>query len=135
MKKKNTAHTKSIIEKASSDDNINTRLNAIENLIKVIDKKNDASFAKLKFEVTGEVLVVRKRLEKSFQSQTLVLLDEIDAKLELFWEKLKGSLGETEKRLNNRITHVGDLITIDTGNRIASHEKRIKKLEKVSQVA
>ena len=61
-------------------------------------------------------------------------------------EKLKSDLANTENnigsellgfetRLNKRISNVADLITIQLGNKIQNHEKRIKKIEQIQQVA
>lgn len=57
-------------------------------------------------------------------------------------ENMKGDMGElgnkidgVENRLNRRIEHVADLITVEFGGKLQSHEKRIKKLEYAQQAA
>lgn len=57
-------------------------------------------------------------------------------------EKLKVDIGElgnktdgVENRLDKRIEHVADLITIELGGKLQNHEKRIKKLEHIQQTA
>ena len=50
-------------------------------------------------------------------------------------EKIREELGELGTRLDKRITNVADLITIEFGGKLQSHEKRIKKLEYIQQSA
>ena len=50
-------------------------------------------------------------------------------------EKIREELGETENRLNKRITKVADLITLNLGDKLQNHQKRIKKLEQIQQSA
>lgn len=50
-------------------------------------------------------------------------------------EKTREELGGVEDRLGKRITHVADLTTIDLGEKLRIHEKRIKKLEHIQESA
>lgn len=50
-------------------------------------------------------------------------------------EKIREELAGTETRLNKRITRVADLITLNLGDKLQSHEKRIKKIEQIQQAA
>ena len=45
--------------------------------------------------------------------------------------EIKEELKETESRLDKRIEHVADLITVELGGKLYNHEKRIAKLEQV----
>jgi len=60
-------------------------------------------------------------------------------KLKFDMEDMKNDLGDkiegSENRLNKRIQHVADLITIELGGKLQNHEKRIKKLEYIQQIA
>ena len=58
-------------------------------------------------------------------------------KLKFDMENMKEHLGDkiegSETRLNKRIEHVADLITIKLGGKLQNHEKRIRKLEIAQQ--
>jgi hypothetical protein len=49
-------------------------------------------------------------------------------------EKLREELGELGTRLDKRITHVADLITISLAEKFGTVEKRMKKLEHPQQI-
>lgn len=49
--------------------------------------------------------------------------------------EIKDELKETENRLNTRITHVGDLITVELGKKIQAHAKRITHLERINVIS
>lgn len=46
-------------------------------------------------------------------------------------EKIREELVGAETRLNKRITRVADLITLNLGDKLQNHEKRIKKIEHI----
>lgn len=50
-------------------------------------------------------------------------------------EKIREELAGTETRLNKRITRVADLITLNLGDKLQNHERRIKKIERIQQTA
>jgi len=49
--------------------------------------------------------------------------------------ELGNKIDGVENRLNRRIEHVADLITIELGGKLQNHEKRIKRLEHIQQSA
>lgn len=55
--------------------------------------------------------------------------DNMETRMEEGFTELKTDLRATEKRLNGRITHVGDLITIELGQKHQKLKKRITSLE------
>lgn len=97
----------------------------LENLLKVIDQKNETAERSLRLEIRANIFKTEKSLEKTIQAQILVLGHELREEL-----VTKSEMRLIEERLNKRITHVGDLITIAFSKKIANHEKRITTLEK-----
>lgn len=102
-----------------------------------------------------QVLDVLKRLTKRIEEATVdihsIKYDVKSTKLDVGFmqsdfaimkvdiEKLRteldNKLTDIEGRLNKRLTHVADLITVELGGKLQNHEKRIQKIEHVQQTA
>ena len=55
--------------------------------------------------------------------------------MEKLREELDDKLLGVEDRLGKRISHVADLIAIELGGKLRTHEKRIRKIEQLQQTA
>jgi len=84
-------------------------------------------------DMKSDLKMVNLRLGKVEHNTELMKVD---------MEKMKVDMGElgnkidgVENRLNRRIEHVADLITIELGGKLQNHEKRIKRLEHIQQSA
>ncbi len=86
--------------------------------------KTDVKFTKLRLSnVEHNTEIMKVDIEK-------LKFDIADVK-----EGLEDKLTGLETRLNKRIEHVADLITVELGGKLQNHEKRIKKMENIQQTA
>jgi len=87
--------------------------------------------------IKTDIKFVKLRLS-GVEHNTEIMKVDIE-KLKFDMENMKEDLGDkiegSETRLNKRIEHVADLITIELGGKLQNHERRIKKLEHIQQTA
>ena len=102
------------------------QIREVEHNQKISDQKNDDSFKDLRFRLMAETSSTRQELEKTLRAEILVANTDLKS-------EIKNELQKLETRLNKRLTHVADLITIQLGDKIQNHEKRILKLENTNQ--
>lgn len=76
---------------------------------------------------------VKLRLSNVEHNTELIKVDMEKLKVDV--EELGNKIDGVENRLNRRIEHVADLITVEFGGKLQDHEKRIKKLEHVQQAS
>lgn len=89
-----------------------------ENLVNVLKQ-----LTKRIEEVTADIHDIRGDMAGIHLGVDVLKIDGKVIKSDL--EKLRDELKETEYRLNKRITHVGDLITIQLGKKIKNIRKRV----------
>ena len=111
MKQNTPPDTENILQKF--EERQDQKFEKIENLLKVIDEKNEINERNLRWEIKTEVFAAKESIEKTVQAQINI------------------STRDIKKELNERITHVGDLIAESFSKKIQNHEKRISKLEKL----
>jgi len=83
--------------------------------------------------------VKETKLDVGFMQSDFAIMKVDIEKLKSDMTGMETNLGDKlvglESRLNERIGHVADLITVELGGKLRNHEKRIKKLEQVQQTA
>lgn len=110
------------------EEKLTKRINQVETTLKVIDEKRNMGERDLRFRITSGALETQQQLEKTMRAEIQVAINDLVSKMEYMFASL-------EKRLNERITTVGDLIMVNLTKKILNHEQRIKKLEKSAQFA
>ncbi|GEM_PF-6332279 len=119
MKQKSSINkSTATLELTSLEKKLDKKFERIERLFALSDEKNVGMEKRLRSEINSSTYSTTQRLERNFEAQ-----------IQLGTRDLKRELKETEERLNNRITKVGDLITIALGKKIKSIEKRLVYLE------
>lgn len=104
-----------LLEKKSTS--LEKQIKDLDHNQKISNQKNDDSFRELRVRIFTESRSTREELERSFRAEIQVANKEL------------------EKSLSQRITYIADLITIQLGNKLQNHEKRIKKLEQIPHAA
>ncbi|OGH12617.1 MAG: hypothetical protein A2857_05040 [Candidatus Levybacteria bacterium RIFCSPHIGHO2_01_FULL_36_15] len=107
----------------------------IENQLKVIDQKRYNAERDLRIQITSSSFDTQQRLEKALRAEIQVAVRELEENLESKFTTVEDKLAKIEKRLNQRITLVGDLITTNMTQKLEDHEKRILRLEKPENIA
>lgn len=92
---------------------------------KISDQKNEDSFREVRLKIFTESASTRRDLEKTFRAEIQVGNNELQ-------KELSSKLDKVYKSLFERITFVADLVTVQLGDKIQTHEKRIKKLEQAA---
>lgn len=96
--------------------------------IKVLDQKLLDTRNRLEGEIIQSRWKIEEKLQDSLRAEIQVATNELES-------RLTETLKETEKRLNSRITRVGDLITEAFTTKLVDHEKRIGRLEHFQKTA
>lgn len=121
--------------KSKDLEKIEKLLQDLEHNQKVSDQKNTDSFKDLRFRILSEATKTRQELEAATRAEIQVANSELEGRLSGKFARIENTLSEVEKRLNKRITDVGDLITIYFGKKTKVLDKRVAHLEQMQQAA
>ncbi len=116
-------------------DLIENQLKAVDRNQRVVDQKNLDAFRELRLELTLKATETRQEFERTLRAELQVTNTELGSRIEERFSELNGLLKIIEERINERITNVGDLITVELGKKIQTHAKRITHLERISAIA
>lgn len=83
--------------------------------------------------IKTDIKFVKLRLSGVEHNTEIMKVDIENMKVDM--GELGNKIDGVENRLNRRIEHVADLITIELDGKLQNHEKRIKKLEQVQQTS
>ena len=83
--------------------------------------------------IKTDIKFVKLRLSGVEHNTELMKVDIENMKVDT--GELGNKIDGVENRLNKRIEHVADLITIELGGKLQNHEKRIRRLEHFQQTA
>lgn len=114
---------------------LDNKFEKIEKLLKLMDQKNINTENRLALRITAEIIRAGEQIERDFEAQLQVANSELEGRLSGKFTRIENTLSEVEKRLNKRITDVGDLITIYFGKKTKVLDKRVAHLEQMQQAA
>ncbi len=107
---------------------LESQIKDVQHNQKISDQKMENSFREIRVSIFTESASIRRDLEKAFRAEIQVGNDELRTDFNSKLDKIYKSLFE-------RISFVADLVTIELGDKIQKHDKRIKKLEQITPAA
>ena len=104
----------------------NSKKEELTNILKLLTKRIEEATVDI-HNIKGNVAGLSLTLD-IVKMDTKIIKSDVE-KLRSETEEIKDDLKETESRLNKRITHVGDLITMNFYKKIVGLDKRVTRLE------